>query len=114
MRNSPWYVAGLVVFILAATGYVYATSEVQRVVVTGKHVETARGRRGDVELYVLDTNRGALPILQFPLIGYWSGVDAVYEGVRAGTTIEARVGHWPPAFAARSGVPGRRYILSIQ
>ena len=111
MRNSPWYIAALVVFIVGSAGYVYGTSEVLTLRVTSKHIEESGGRRGSVQLDVLDTDQGAFPLLQFPVIGYASGIDTVYEDVAPGSTVQGRVGHWPPLVLG--GTP-RRYILSLQ
>ena len=109
MRNSPWYIVFLLAVIGAAAGYVHVTSERMTVQVTGKHVETAQGRKRSFDLYVVDTDKGSFPILQFPLVGLWSGVDEVHAGISAGETLNVRVGRWPPPVVAE----GRPYILSI-
>lgn len=110
MRKSPWYVAVLASFVAGAVAYVYATSQVYSVQIRGKSIEEAQGRRSNVQLYVLETDRGRFPILQFPLIGYMSGVDQVHAGVVKGSTINVRVGNWPPAFL---GGHSRPYIMAI-
>jgi len=110
MRNSPWYIAALAAFVAAAVAYVYATSEVYSVQVRGKSIEQAQGRRSTVQLYVLETDRGRFPILQFPIVGYMSGVDQVHAGVVKGATITVRIGNWPPAFL---GGHSRPYVMAI-
>lgn len=109
MRNSPWYIALLLVLIGGAAGYVYLTSEVMTVTVTGKRIETVEGRKRPIDLHVVDTNKGSFPILQFPVIGYFSGVEDVHAGISPGDTLTIRVGQWPPAIIRE----GRAYIMSI-
>lgn len=109
MRNSPWYILFLLAIIGGAAGYVYVTSDVMTVQVTGKRVEVGQGRKRDFNLYVLDTDKGSFPILQFPVIGYFSGVDEIHAGIAPGSTHEVRIGQWPPPIVSE----GRAYILSI-
>ena len=111
MRNSPWYIVFLIVVISSLTGYVYGTSEVQTVTVTGKHIEEGRGRRGDMkEFFVIETSKGDLQILKFPIIGYSFGVDEVYNRVQPGSRINVRVGAWPPDIISKYAKP---HILAI-
>lgn len=110
MRNSPWYIVFLLVLIAGGAGYVRFTSEQLTARVTGKHVETAQGRKRSFELHVVETDKGSFPILQFPIIGYFSGVENVYAGISPGEIVEIRVGQWPPAIIAE----GRSYIMSIE
>ncbi len=111
MRNSPWYIIFLIAIISSYTGYVYLASEVRTVTVTGKHIEEGRGRRGDMkEFFVIETRKGDLRILKFPIIGYSFGVDEVYGGVQRGSTIDVRVGTWPPAIISKHAKP---HILAI-
>ena len=94
----------VIVFLIAATsgvmGYEYFTSEVRTVQVTGKHIEVGQIRRGFTNVYVLETDQGRMPILTPPIIGYFLGVEDVYEGIRLGSTIQVRVGY--PLFGSPS------------
>ena len=111
MRNSPWYILALIVFIGGSMGYVFAESEVRKVYVTGKHLEDGRGRRGTTTTrYVIETEQGAFPILTFPIIGYSLGAEDVYAGISSGDQIEVRVGQWPPGILGNSG---RTHIMAV-
>ena len=111
MRNSPWYIVFLIAFISGVMGYVYFTSEVRTVQVTGKHIEEGRGRYGSTsKVYVLETDQGRMPILKFPIIGYVFGVEELYEGIRSGSTIQVRVGDWPPSVVGREPDP---HVMAI-
>ncbi len=111
MRNSPWYIAFLVAFIGGVMGYVYSTSEIHTVQITGKRIEEGRSRYGSTsDVYVLMTDRGRMPILKFPVIGYAFGVAGVYDGIRPGSTIQVRVGSWPPSVMGRDPNP---HIMAV-
>ena len=112
MRNSPWYLLFLLVFIGVVAGSVYVGSEVRVLSVEGKHSEDARGRRGSsTTRLVIETDQGDFPILTFPLIGYSVGAEDVYRNIRTGATIEVRVGKWPPEIL---GADGRWYIMALR
>ena len=111
MRNSPWYFALLIAFIGGVMGYVYFTSEIHTVQITGKRIEEGRSRYGSTsDVYVLMTDQGRMPILKFPIIGYVFGVEDVYNGIRSGSTIQVRVGNWPPSVMGRGPNP---HIMAI-
>jgi hypothetical protein len=46
---------------------------------------------------VLETDRGPLPLLRFPVIGFFGNAEAVYAGIVPGKAISVRIGQWPPA-----------------
>ncbi len=98
MRDSPWYIVVLIALIGGVMGYVYFSSEVRTVQVTGKRIEQGRSRYGmSSEVYLIETNQGRMPILKFPVIGYAFGAKDAYDSIRAGSSIQVRVGKWPPA-----------------
>ena len=106
MRNSPWYIFLLIALIGGVMGYVYFTSEVRTVQVTGKRIEAGRSRYGmSSEVYLIETDQGRMPILKFPVIGYVFGVDDVYGGIRSGSSIRVRVGKWPPSLISGNARP---------
>lgn len=106
MRDSPWYILLLLVLLGGVMGYSYFTSELHTVRVTSKHVEEGRSRYGmSSEVFVLETDRGPLRILKFPVIGYAFGAREVYDGISPGTSIEVRIGYWPPNFISSSVRP---------
>ena len=111
MRNSPWYIVLLIALIGGVMGYVYFTSEVRTVQVTGKRVEAGRSRYGtSSEVYVVETDQGRMPILKFPIIGYVFGAENVYGSIRPGTSIWVRVGKWPPSVISGSARP---HIMAV-
>ncbi|HSG94269.1 MAG TPA: hypothetical protein VLA28_02030 [Afifellaceae bacterium] len=111
MRDSPWYIAFLIVLVGGVMGYIYFSSEVRVVQVTGKRVEEGRSRYGmSSEVYVIETNRGGMPILKFPIIGYAFGAREVYDGIRTGSSIRVRVGKWPPAPISKNA---RSHVMAV-
>ena len=111
MRNSPWYIALLVVFIGSVMGCAYAESETREIYISDKHTQDGRGRRGSTTtVYILETDRGPMKILKFPIIGYNSGVKDVYNGVEIDAPVKARIGYWPPKLISAHAKP---VILSI-
>ena len=92
-------------------GYVYASSELRTLQVTGKHVIDAVGRRGlATERLIIETTEGDMPILKFPIIGYTYTANDAYRSVPSNGQIRARVSLWPPAIVSKYAKP---YILSI-
>ena len=80
--HNPSYLLLLVVLIGGMVGYLYATSQTVEVVVREKRVEQGESRRGlPVDVRVLLTDRGLLPISGLPLIGYLDAA-VVYAGIR--------------------------------
>ena len=111
MRNSPWYIVVLLAFIGGVMGYSYFTSEIRIVEVTGKRIEAGRSRYGmSSEVYLIETDRGGMPILQFPVIGYTFGADKVYAAIRPGMKLRVRIGKWPPSPISGNA---RRHIMSV-
>ena len=106
--SNAQYIALLLAFIGATMGYVYAGSEVQTVQVTGKRTEEGRGRRGPVTRLIVETDAGDLQILEFPVIGYTFGAEDVHAEIRPGSTLEVRVGPWPPV-----GAHSRPHIMAV-
>jgi hypothetical protein len=104
--NNALYIGALALFVAGTAVMTYAESKRQSVVVEGKHVEHVRGRWGRTsERLVLRTSAGEMPILQFPVIGYFWGADDVYAAVALGDEIEVRIGPWPPRLINGSGGP---------
>ena len=106
MRDSPWYIVGLIALIGGVMGYVYFSSEVRTVQVTGKRIEEGRSRYGmSSEAYLIETDQGRMPILKFPIIGYAFGAEDVYDSIKAGSSIQVRVGKWPPSVISNNAKP---------
>lgn len=110
MLFNRWYILVLLAFVLGAAAFVYGTSEVVTVQVHGKSIEQAQGARRETTLYVIDTDRGRLPLLRFPLIGYMTGVEETYAGIAKGSRISVRIGMWPPTFLGGYSKP---YIMAV-
>lgn len=88
---SPFYLLGLVAVIGTMLGWLYATSETLEVLVRDKRVEQGELRRGrPVDVYVLLTDQGRLPISGLPLIGA-SDAGGVYAAVRSGQRYRMRI-----------------------
>ena len=96
MLLNRWYVAILLLFVLGSVGYVHSTSDVVQVVVRNKSIETAQGIHTATEQYVIYTDRGPMPLLRFPVIGYTTGLEQTYESIAKGSKITVRAGKWPP------------------
>ena len=111
MSGNSKYIAILILFIGSVMGHVYIESEIQTIHVNGKHVENGHGRRGQtVKRFVLETDQGNMPILKFPIIGYFYGLDDLYEEIAPGQSIKVRVGKWPPQIVRDDS---RHHILTI-
>jgi hypothetical protein len=92
---NPSWLLFLVVLIGGMLGWLYATSEMVEVVVEEKHIEEGESRRGfPVDLHVLLTDQGRLPISGLPVIGYMNPAD-VYAGIRPGRRYRVRVATFP-------------------
>lgn len=106
MRNSRLYMIFLITVVGGAMGYVYGTSEVRTIEVIGKHIEEGRGRYGSsTEIYVIETNEGEMRLLKFPIIGYAFGVNTVYSQIKSGTSVQVRIGNWPPDLISSNSKP---------
>jgi hypothetical protein len=93
--TSPYYLLFLIVLIGGMLGWLYATSETVEVVVQEKRLEEGKSRRGlPVDVHVLLTDRGRLPISELPLIGYLDAAE-VYAGIRPGRRYRMRIVSWP-------------------
>lgn len=111
MRNSPFYILALVLFIGGTMGYVFADSEVRTINVTGKRLEDGRGRFGTTSTrYVIESDQGAFPLLQVPIIGYALAAEDTYAAISPGDQIEVRVGKWPPEIL---GNHSRSHIMTV-
>ena len=105
------YIGLLAAGIAGVAGYAYLDSEVRTVVVTGKFVENVQMRRGrTADRFVLRTDGGDLPILNFPLIGYTMGAEEVYGAITPGNAVQVRIGQWPPRLL---GENGKLYIFTV-
>ena len=83
---NPSYLLLLVVLIGGMVGYLPTVE----VVVREKPVEQGESRRGlPVDVHVLLTDRGLLPISGLPLIGYLDAAE-VYAGIRPGRRYRMR------------------------
>lgn len=93
--TSPHHLLFLVVLIGGMFGWLYATSETVEVLVREKRVEEGQSRRGlPVDVHVLLTDRGRLPISSLPLVGYLDA-DEIYAGIRPGQRYRMRIASWP-------------------
>jgi hypothetical protein len=93
--TSPYYLLFLVVLIGGMLGWLYATSETVEVVVQEKRIEAGESRRGlPVDLHVLLTDQGRLPISDWPVIGYMDAAE-VYAGIRPGRRYRVRIATLP-------------------
>ncbi len=111
MRDSPWYIVFLLVVVGGAMGSIYFGADVETVQVVGKRTEEGRSRYGmSSTSYVLQTDRGRLPLLKLPIVGYAFGAEDVYERVRVGSSIQVRIGYWPPRMF--SDYP-KRYVIAV-
>lgn len=111
MFRSPKYIAALVAFIGGSMGYVYAASEVQTVYVIGKHAAEGSDRRGRTTArLVIETDRGEMALLKFPVIGYSFGAEDVFERISAGQSLRVRVGQWPPDIISSHAKP---HIMAV-
>ncbi|MFM1813669.1 MAG: hypothetical protein RLZ98_364 [Pseudomonadota bacterium] len=111
MLGNAKYIAVLLAFIGSAIGYVYAGSEVQTVHVSGKHTADGSDRKGRTTTrLVIETDKGNLPILKFPVIGYTFGADEIYDSISPGQSLQVRVGQWPPQFMSSHAKP---HILAV-
>ena len=111
MLGNAKYIAVLLAFIATAMGYVYAGSELQDVHVTGKHIEQGRtSKNRPATSFVIQTDKGDLPILKFPIIGYSFGAEEVYESISTGQSLRVRVGQWPPEIISAHARP---YIMAV-
>ena len=112
MRNSPWYLLFLASAIACVMGWVFATSEIRTIEVSGKRMEENRSRRGLTgSRYVIETNEGDLRLLNFPIIGYMFGAEEVFAAVQSGARYEARIGTWPPPLM---NAPSQPHILDLR
>ena len=92
---NPSYLLFLVVLIGGMLGWLYATSETVEVVVQEKRIEEGESRRGlPVDLHVLLTDQGRLPISSLPVIGYLDAAG-VYAGIRPGRRYRLRIATLP-------------------
>ena len=77
--------------------YVYVGSELWTVYITGKHIEDGRGRLGQTtKRLAIETDKGSMPFLKYPIIGYSFGADEVYAGFSPDVSLQVRIGQWPP------------------
>jgi hypothetical protein len=89
--HNPSYLLLLVVLIGGMGGYLPTVE----VVVREKRVEQGESRRGlPVDVRVLLTDRGLLPISGLPLIGYLDAAE-VYAGIRPGRRYRMRLASRP-------------------
>jgi hypothetical protein len=92
---NPYYLLFLIVLVGGMLGWLYATSETVEVLVQEKRLEEGTSRRGlPVDIHVLLTDRGRLPISGLPLIGYLD-VAEVYAGIRPGRRYRMRIASLP-------------------
>jgi hypothetical protein len=92
---KPAYLLFLIVLIGGMLGYLYATSETVELLVQDKRIEEGRSRRGrPVEVHVLLTDQGRLPISGWPVVGYMDAAE-VYAGIRPGRRYTMRIATMP-------------------
>jgi hypothetical protein len=92
---DPSYLLLLVVLTDGTLRYLYATIETVEAAVREKRPEPGRSRRGlPVDVHVLLTERGPLPISRLRLIGHLDAA-AVYAGIRPGRRCRIRPAGWP-------------------
>ena len=97
MREMLLYPSFLIVVFGAMFGYLYVTSEVVEVKVTGKQVREVVWRpSADPNEYVIETRRhGDLVLSTLPFMGYFWGRAEVYHGIRVGGTYRLRIIKFP-------------------
>lgn len=103
MREVLLYSTFLIVVFGAMFGYLYATSEVIQVQVTGKRIQQTTWRPCvGTDEYVIQTKKnGDLGLSTLPLMGYcWGGAEA-FERLRVGGSIRLRIVNYP--FIQRPG-----------
>ncbi len=105
MRNGL-YILVLLAFITGCFGYIYFGSEIQTVKVMDKYTGTGQTRRGfSTETYIIETDRGRMQFLSFPVIGYTTGAEQAFNSLHVGATVKLRVGMWPPSWFGQQPKP---------
>lgn len=111
MFGNSKYIAVLLAFIGGSMAYVFASSEVQTVHVISKHTADGNDRKGrTITRLVIETDKGEMAILKFPVIGYAFGAEEVFEGISPGQSLRVRVGQWPPDIISSHAKP---HIMAV-
>ncbi len=97
MREILLYSTFLIIVIGGMFGYLYATSEVIEVQVTGKRIQQIYWRPGaGTNEYVIQTKKnGDLTLSSLPLMGYFWGSAEAFEGLRIGGRHRLRIVDYP-------------------
>ena len=97
MREVLLYSTFLIIVFGAMFGYLYATSEIIVVQVTGKRISQTTWRPGvGTDEYVIETKKnGDLTLSTLPLMGYFWGAAEAHERLRVGGSHQLRIVEYP-------------------
>ncbi len=97
MREFLLYSVFLTVIFGGMFGYLYATSDIIEVQVTGKRIQEGIWRPGvGTDDYIIETEKnGDLGLSTLPFMGYFWGGGAAFEGLRIGGRYRLRIVNYP-------------------